>query len=156
LVRARAALPRARALLSQAPRGRDSPVLRARADRSRSCTHPRRRAAAWVLAARGTRSGGTMKSLARVQTLPPTLAALERAFATDGASALEPNVPPAVWQRALVDPAADFLARPGKELRSSLVQAGWCIGGGAPDAIPPALPLVIELLHAGSLIIDDV
>jgi geranylgeranyl pyrophosphate synthase len=82
--------------------------------------------------------------------------ALARAFAAGGASALDPALPAAVWRRALTGPAADFLARPGKQLRTTLVRAGWALGGGAPDAMPERLALVIELLHAGSLIIDDV
>jgi geranylgeranyl pyrophosphate synthase len=36
------------------------------------------------------------------------------------------------------------------------VQAGWALAGGTPGELPERLPLVIELLHAGSLIVDDV
>ena len=97
-----------------------------------------------------------MKSLVRLPSLPPSVGALERALAHDGVSALDPSVPAAVWRRALAGPASEFLSRPGKELRTSIVRAGWILGGGAAAALPPSLPLVIELLHAGSLIIDDV
>ena len=86
----------------------------------------------------------------------PAIVALECALASDGASALDPRVPASVWRRALVGPAAEFLARPGKALRTTIVQAGWLLGGGARDGMPERLPLVIEILHAGSLIIDDV
>lgn len=96
------------------------------------------------------RRGGAAKPLA------PVLAALEQALAAGGTSALDPDVPAAVWRRALAGPAAEFLARPGKALRTTIVQAGWLLGGGAPGAMPEALPLVIEILHAGSLIVDDV
>lgn len=82
--------------------------------------------------------------------------ALDRALAPGGASELDPAVPAAVWQRALAGPATEFLARPGKQLRAAIVHAGWALGGGAPDAVPERLALVIELLHAGSLIVDDV
>jgi geranylgeranyl pyrophosphate synthase len=82
--------------------------------------------------------------------------ALDRALSPGGASALDPAVPAALWRRALAGPAEDFLARPGKALRSSIVRGGWMLGGGAPAAFPDALALVLELLHAGSLIIDDV
>ena len=88
--------------------------------------------------------------------LPPLLASLERALGPAGASSLDPAVPNAVWRRALAGPAGEFLARPGKALRTSLVRAGWMLGGGAPDAFPDRLALVLELLHAGSLVIDDV
>ncbi|HVV81458.1 MAG TPA: polyprenyl synthetase family protein [Kofleriaceae bacterium] len=85
----------------------------------------------------------------------PALDALAEALAAGGASALDPTVPAAVWRRALAGPAADFLARPGKQLRATLVQAGWSLAGAAGPP-PERLPLVLELLHAGSLVIDDV
>jgi geranylgeranyl pyrophosphate synthase len=97
-----------------------------------------------------------MKQLAVPTTLPATLAALDRALGPRGSSALDPSVPAAVWRRALAAPAAEFLARPGKQLRTTIVRAGWLLGGGDPAAMPDGLPLVIELLHAGSLIVDDV
>jgi len=84
------------------------------------------------------------------------IAALDRALGPAGASPLDPAVPAALWRRALAGPAEDFLARPGKALRSSIVRGGWMLGGGAAAAFPDALALVLELLHAGSLIIDDV
>ncbi|MGE3761141.1 MAG: polyprenyl synthetase family protein [Kofleriaceae bacterium] len=97
-----------------------------------------------------------MKQLAIPAALPTLVGALDRALSPVGVSSLDPEVPAAVWRRALSGPAADFLARPGKELRTTIVRAGWVLGGGAPNAMPDRLPLVIELLHAGSLIIDDV
>lgn len=97
-----------------------------------------------------------MKQLAIPAALPSLVGALDRALSPGGASPLDPSVPAAVWRRALSGPAAEFLARPGKELRTTIVRAGWILGGGTPSAMPERLPLVIELLHAGSLIIDDV
>ncbi len=97
-----------------------------------------------------------MKSLARPAALPSLVAALDRALGADGVSALDPDVPLGVWRRALIGPASEFVARPGKELRTTIVRAGWLLGGGDVQALPDVLPLVIELLHAGSLIIDDV
>lgn len=97
-----------------------------------------------------------MKQLAIPAALPSLVGALDRALSPHGVSALDPSVPAAIWRRALAGPAADFLARPGKELRTTIVRAGWILGGGAPAAMPEQLPLVIELLHAGSLIVDDV
>jgi len=87
----------------------------------------------------------------------PLLALLEQAFA-DG----EPGGPgthglsPALWERALLGPLRQFLARPGKELRARMVELGFVLGGGERDAMPAELPLLIEILHAGSLIVDDI
>jgi len=85
--------------------------------------------------------------------LPPALALVERAFS--GTSSLDPQVPPALWREALVGPAGEFLARPGKALRAMIVRTGWQLGGGTGDP-PDRLAGVLELLHAGSLIVDDV
>ena len=88
---------------------------------------------------------------------PPLLALLERAFAGD-----EPKGPAshgvsnALWERALLGPLRAFLSRPGKELRARLVESGFVLAGGTPRAMPPELPLLIEILHAGSLIVDDI
>lgn len=97
-----------------------------------------------------------MKQLAFADAAPSAISALDRALACGGASELDGSVPAAVWRNALAGPAAEFLSRPGKGLRSSIVRAGWELGGGAVDALPDRLPLVIEILHAGSLIVDDV
>jgi geranylgeranyl pyrophosphate synthase len=99
-----------------------------------------------------------VKPLPLATVAPPLLAALDDALAPGGAAALDPDVPAAVWATALGDPAAAFLARPGKDLRAKLVRAGWRLGGAqatAPEA-PPRLERAIELIHAGSLIVDDV
>ena len=88
--------------------------------------------------------------------LPLALAALEHALDPHGPSSLDPAVPAHVWRRALVGPAGEFLARPGKALRTTIVKAGWLLGGGDAHAFPERLALVLELLHAGSLVIDDV
>jgi geranylgeranyl pyrophosphate synthase len=88
-------------------------------------------------------------------TAPRALAWLARALGSSGASALDPAVPSTLWRRALGAPAAHFLARPGKELRTSVARTGWMLGGGAGE-LPDRIAATIELLHAGSLIIDDV
>ncbi|HSS02576.1 MAG TPA: polyprenyl synthetase family protein, partial [Kofleriaceae bacterium] len=104
----------------------------------------------------GRADGGIVTKLAIAAAPSQALDALERALSPGGASALDPAVPAALWRRALAGPAHDFLGRPGKALRSSIVRGGWMLGGGAPAAFPDALALVLELLHAGSLIIDDI
>lgn len=97
-----------------------------------------------------------MKALATPADRCSPIDALDRALAEGGVSALDPAVAAALWHRALAGPARNFLARPGKELRTRLVDAGWTLGGGESGAAPERIPLVLELLHAGSLIIDDV
>lgn len=97
-----------------------------------------------------------MTQLARLSTTPLALAALERALGERGASALDRSVPEEVWRRALIQPAGDFLSRPCKELRTQLVRAGWMLTSNVDETLPDRAALVIEILHAGSLIIDDV
>ena len=66
-----------------------------------------------------------------------------------------PGVPRRVWVRSLPGPVREFLGRPGKRFRGRLVALAWSLAGRADDP-PPHLPLVVELLHAGSLIVDDI
>jgi geranylgeranyl pyrophosphate synthase len=70
-----------------------------------------------------------------------------------GGGALE--LPVELWRRALLDPLHEFLSRPGKEFRASLVESAWALAGGRGE-LPQEAPLLVELLHAGSLIIDDI
>lgn len=65
------------------------------------------------------------------------------------------QIPWELWRQALYGPLRDFLGRPGKEFRARLVRAAWALGGRS-DAPPPELPLIVELLHAGSLVVDDI
>jgi geranylgeranyl pyrophosphate synthase len=65
------------------------------------------------------------------------------------------GVPSAIWERALSGPLADFLGRPGKEFRARLVRLSWELAGRRKP--PPAeLAMIVEALHAGSLIVDDI
>ena len=65
------------------------------------------------------------------------------------------GVPVSLWEAALIGPVAEFLNRPGKRLRGRLVSLGWSLAGRDND-LPPELPLLVELLHAGSLVVDDI
>jgi len=65
------------------------------------------------------------------------------------------GVPQALWEAALFGPVREFLARPGKRFRARLVELSWHLAGRT-DAPPAPLPLIVELLHAGSLIVDDI
>ena len=61
----------------------------------------------------------------------------------------------AVWQRALRAPVLDFVERPSKALRASLVNRCHELAGGVSPC-PEELGAIVEVLHAGSLIIDDI
>lgn len=61
-----------------------------------------------------------------------------------------------VWKDALRDPALEFLGRPGKRFRARLVTTSWGLSGRDLAYLPSTLPLMVEVLHAGSLIIDDI
>jgi len=87
----------------------------------------------------------------------PLLAMLERTFdAGERSGPGSHGVPPELWERALLGPLREFLSRPGKELRARLVELGFVLGGGTPTQMPPELPWLVELIHAGSLIVDDI
>ena len=55
----------------------------------------------------------------------------------------------------LFQPANEFLGHCGKRFRAVLVELSYEIGGGR-DAVSAQLINAIEMLHAGSLIIDDI
>lgn len=97
-----------------------------------------------------------MKSLPQLDAMPALVAALAEATAAGGASSLEPAVPGAVWWNALTGPATAFLARPGKDLRARFVHLGGQLGGGVALETLDGIAQVLEILHAGSLIVDDV
>ena len=85
------------------------------------------------------------------------LALLQREFddRSDGQASSEPARLQQALRRVLLEPARHVLARPGKELRAQLLRIAYRLAGGAGE--PPAvLPHIIEVLHAGSLVIDDV
>lgn len=96
------------------------------------------------------------------ESIPPMVALLERRFEdTPGlppeeAGADREGLDPALWGEVLLDPVEDMLARPGKRFRARLVEASWALGGGEPARIPADLPWLVELLHAGSLVVDDI
>lgn len=60
-----------------------------------------------------------------------------------------------VWQQALLAPVREILARPGKEFRRTLVELSYTLAGGKGSA-PAALALAVEIIHAGSMIVDDI
>lgn len=58
-------------------------------------------------------------------------------------------------ERGLILPANRFLGHCGKRFRATLVDLSYKIGGGR-NAVQAPLINAIEMLHAGSLIIDDI
>ncbi|MCG8416844.1 MAG: polyprenyl synthetase family protein [Proteobacteria bacterium] len=59
-------------------------------------------------------------------------------------------------EQALLAPVREFLGRPSKGFRGRLVRHAWALAGGEPGQLPAELPLAVEVLHAGSLIVDDI
>jgi geranylgeranyl pyrophosphate synthase len=85
---------------------------------------------------------------------------LPQSFAKEGSHlhesrAPETPVPQRRWDEALNNPAKQFLSRCGKRIRAAIVNESFRVAGGAGDA-PAEISEAIELLHAGSLIIDDI
>lgn len=60
-----------------------------------------------------------------------------------------------MWDEALNEPAERFLRRCGKRIRATLVDESYRTAGGGYDP-PKEISEGIELVHAGSLIIDDI
>ncbi len=95
----------------------------------------------------------------RLHVEPPSLLdVLEAHFGSAECTALLSGVPESLARAALPDPAKDFLSRGGRRFRARLVELAWELARSGRNDIPlaPELPLMIELIHAGSLIIDDV
>ena len=109
--------------------------------------------------ARTSRGGG--------QAPAPALSALVEAALGEGALAAAvhsddwPDPAPCaslrgeVWGLALGDIARDILARPSRRFRARLYEVCWRLadGGGEP---PASLAAAVEIIHAGSLIVDDI
>jgi geranylgeranyl pyrophosphate synthase len=64
-------------------------------------------------------------------------------------------LPRELWSRVLGDLARDILARPGRRFRARLAELAFRLGG-APGEPPRALAAMVEIIHAGSLIVDDI
>lgn len=59
------------------------------------------------------------------------------------------------WHETMYTPLRDFLSRPGKEFRARLTEIGFRVVAPAVP-VPDPLTLLSEVLHAGSLIVDDI
>lgn len=91
----------------------------------------------------------------RVAAQEPAIQGLDELLATLREELDDPQVPMEVWEQALTRPLKEFLARPGKRLRGRLTGLAWQLAGRT-DRPPVALVAIVELLHAGSLIVDDI
>jgi geranylgeranyl pyrophosphate synthase len=60
-----------------------------------------------------------------------------------------------LFGKAVYQPLSEFLERPGKEFRATLVATSYVLAGGQ-GRCPRTLQAIVEILHAGSLIIDDI
>lgn len=65
------------------------------------------------------------------------------------------QVPAPIWAQALTGPLEEVLSSPGKEFRSRLVTASYALAGGKLP-LCPEVPAIVEILHAGSLVVDDI
>ena len=90
---------------------------------------------------------------------PPLVDLLDREFEAEGLrqllGAVVEHVPSAIWHGALKTPLEDVLSRPGKAFRARMVDASYALAGGPPP-LPEQVPVLVELLHAGSLVVDDI
>ena len=66
------------------------------------------------------------------------------------------GIDPAHLERALYADAREFLARPGKAFRARLIQTCFSLARGEHAPVPAEAIEAIELLHGGSLIVDDI
>jgi geranylgeranyl pyrophosphate synthase len=59
------------------------------------------------------------------------------------------------WENTLLAPVREILSRSGKAIRASLVGAGYALvrSGEMP---PPGAVALVEILHSGSLVVDDI
>lgn len=65
------------------------------------------------------------------------------------------DVPQRLWQSGMTGPLDHVLRSPGKRIRAELVGLAFQLSGGIGD-LPPGLIEFVELLHGGSLVIDDI
>ena len=101
-----------------------------------------------------TASGRTAPHVAG--PVPEIVASLERSIGQRSRDPLLAAVPAQLWDDALLDPLREFLGRPSKRFRARLVELGFRLAAGGNGAPPRELATIIESLHAGSLIVDDI
>src|SRR6056297_3048208 len=79
----------------------------------------------------------------------------ERTETRSSSSAAQANIIQSLLNESLFQPADEFVRGNGKRFRATMARLGFHLAGG--HGLPPRhVSEAIELLHAGSLIIDDV
>jgi geranylgeranyl pyrophosphate synthase len=100
----------------------------------------------------------TTAAARKLHSKPLLDALLDREFSEERLTStldLEAPLPEQLWERALSGPLRSMACRPGKEFRRKLVSMGWQLSGARGE--PPAeLSGIVEALHLGSLIVDDI
>jgi geranylgeranyl pyrophosphate synthase len=104
-----------------------------------------------------------MNALPRAKTAPDTSPSLTDLVHRQLPTLFPPSQHPTVtgrvrdgrWEDALLAPVNDILSRPGKAIRAGLVDAGFALVRPGHRS-PEAATALVEILHAGSLIIDDI
>ncbi len=94
----------------------------------------------------------------QLELISPLAEFLQTEFSADNLARtleLPPELPEQLWQRALENPLASIAEAGGKELRGQLVSIAWQMAGGRAE-LPRELSAIVEALHVGSLIIDDI
>lgn len=96
--------------------------------------------------------------IAKIGALPPAtrLADTLAKSIANAALPLDPSVPSAIWETALLAPLLEFAQRPGKAFRDHLTRLAYAGCDGNPALLPVHLGAIVEAIHAGSLIVDDV
>lgn len=83
----------------------------------------------------------------------PTLAS---AIEEEASACARFGIDRAHFDRALFGGAREFLLRPGKAFRARLVETSFVLAGGDHSHLPRASLELVELMHAGSLVVDDI
>ena len=85
-------------------------------------------------------------------------ALMEELFSPEALANLSPSaaaLPSDLWAEALRDPVMELLLRPGKGFRRRLVETAFRLAGGQ-GTTPPLAGAVLEVIHAGSMVVDDI
>jgi len=74
---------------------------------------------------------------------------------TTPSDASSATLPAATWERALAEITRDILSRPSHQFRARMCALAWRLADGEGE-VPALLPFLVEVIHAGSLIVDDI